>query len=357
MSGRVRAVALGYQGFGNVGDEAILAGIEQLLVGSPVEVVAVVGGHEPIPAFATARRIATHRMRPNLASLRALGRARLLLVSGGGLLHDHWATVVPTYLAWSILARVTGARVVWVGVGVGPLNRPMLRRMASWALRLAACVTVRDAESALLVASIAPRVKVTVVPDPALLMAPPAPRSRGGIGFVVRGPTPGHEDETDGMAVALAEAVAGVSTRERSARLLTLGGPRDRAFAKAVRGLSTRDSTTLPIEELSPDPRHAIEVLAGLQAVVTVRLHGLLLAALAGTPAVPIAYDDKVSSMARQLGLDEICQPAAGLTGHGIIGALAAVQTAAQQERVADRVSEMRSSATLLRSLIEEAAL
>ena len=356
MNGRVRAVALGYQGFGNVGDEAILAGIEELLSDSRVEVVAVVGGHEPIPAFPAARRIVTRRMRPNLASLRALSRARLLLVSGGGLLHDHWVTVVPTYLAWMLLARLTGTRVVWVGVGVGPLDRPILRRMAGWALRLAACVTVRDPESALFVARIAPRVKVTVVPDPALLMSPPAARPRSGIGFVVRGPTPGRDGEIDEMIVGLASAAADAGAGKGDVRLLTFGGPRDRAFADAVRGLAAQDGTTLPIEELGPDPRQALEVLAGLEAVVTVRLHGLLLAALAGTPAVPIAYDDKVASMARQLGLDEACQPVTGLTGHGITAALASVQTAKQQELVAGRLSEIRSNAALLRSLIEAAA-
>ncbi len=354
MNGRVRAVALGYQGFGNVGDEAILAGIEELLSDSHVEVVAVVGGHEQIPAYPAARRIATRRMRPNLASLRALSRARLLLVSGGGLLHDHWVTVVPTYLAWMLLARLTGTRVVWVGVGVGPLDRPILRRMAGWALRLAACVTVRDPESALLVARIAPRVKVTVVPDPALLMAPPAARPRSGIGFVVRGPTPGRDGESDEMIGGLARAAANAGKGD--VRLLTFGGPRDRAFADAVRGLAAQDGSTLPIEELGPDPRQALEVLAGLQAVVTVRLHGLLLAALAGTPAVPIAYDDKVASMARHLGLHEACQPVTGLTGHGITAALASVQTEKQRELVAGRLIEIRSNAALLRRLIEAAA-
>lgn len=355
MNARTRAVALGYQGFGNVGDEAILAGIEELLAGSSVEVVAVVGGPEPISAFPAARRIVTRRMRPNLASLRAIGRARLLVISGGGLLHDHWVTVIPTYLAWSLLARLAGARVVWVGVGVGPLRRPISRRLAGWALRLAACVTVRDRESAGLVAAVAPRVRVTVVPDPALLMARPAARPRSGIGFVVRGPTPGRESETEGMAEALAEAAVEARPVRGAVRLLTFGGPRDRAFAEAVCDASAGGGVTLSLEDLGPDPRDALAALAGLEAVVTVRLHGLLLAALAGTPAVPIAYDDKVASMARQLDLDEVCQPTIKLTGHAIVAAMATAQDPARQQRVADRVREMQSSAPLLRSLIEEA--
>lgn len=356
MNGQIRAVALGYQGFGNVGDEAILAGIEELLDGSRVQVVTVVGGPQPIPAFASAGRITTHRMRPNLAALRALRRTRVLLVSGGGLLHDHWLTVVPTYLAWSVMARLAGARVAWVGVGVGPLRRPVSRRLAGWALRLAACVTVRDAESAELVARIAPRVKVTMVPDPALLMSPPAPRARSGIGFVVRGPTPGNEAEGGGMAAALADAAGGIGARAAPGHLITLGGPTDRIFAEAVRDRAAQAGTKLSIEELGPDPHAALERIAGLEAMVSVRLHGLILAALAGTPVVPIAYDQKVLSMSRRLGLDDVCQPTAGLSGPRIIAALAEAESPAMREQVARRVGEIRSGAAALCSLIEQAA-
>lgn len=356
MTGRVRAVALGYQGFGNVGDEAILAGIEELLTGSSLRVVAVIGGPEPIPAYSSALRVTTHRMRPNLAALRALRRARLVLVSGGGLLHDHWATVVPTYLAWSVLARLSGARIAWVGVGVGPLRRPISRRLAGPALRLAACVTVRDPESAELISRFAPRVPVTVVPDPAILISPPVPRSRAGIGFVVRGPTPGREGEASGMAAALADAAVALGTQAASARLITFGGPRDLAFAEAVRDLAARAGATLSIQELGPDPHAALEQLAGLEAVVSVRLHGVILAALAATPVVPIAYDEKVASIARRLGLDDVCQPADGLSGPRIVEALASVESKASRELVAARVTEMRSGGANLRGLIEGAA-
>src|SRR5690606_4645669 len=126
----VRAVAVGYQGFGNLGDEAILAGIEELLGGTGIVVSHVVSGPGPVSAFPAARRVPTRRMRPTLQALRALRRAQLLLISGGGLLNDHWATVVPTYLAWVVLGRLLGLRVAWLGVGVGPLRRRWSRLLA-----------------------------------------------------------------------------------------------------------------------------------------------------------------------------------------------------------------------------------
>jgi polysaccharide pyruvyl transferase CsaB len=356
MSARIRAVALGYQGFGNVGDEAILAGMEEVLTGSPVQVVAVIGGQEPIPAFVSAARITTHRMRPTLAGLRAVRDARVVLISGGGLLNDHWLTVVPTYLAWSVLARLAGARIAWIGVGVGPLRRPVSRRLAGWALALACCVTVRDPESAALVASISGRVTTTVVPDPALMMSRPAPLDRKGIGLIVREPTPDRAGDRMPMAQALAEAAARVGGNGTSVRLITFGGPRDRSFAEEIRDQArTAGAAMVGIDELGPDPRKALESIAALESVVSVRLHGVILAALASTPVVPIAYDEKVRSVARLLGMERLTQAIDGLSGDGIVAALTEAASADTQRRVWQSTEELRSSGIRLRTLIEQA--
>jgi polysaccharide pyruvyl transferase CsaB len=356
MSARIRALALGYQGFGNVGDEAILAGLEEVLAESPVQVVAVIGGPEPIPAFVSATRITTHRMRPTLAGLRALRRTGLVLVSGGGLLNDHWLTVVPTYLAWSVLARVAGARIAWIGVGVGPLRRPLSRRLAGWALALASCVTVRDPESAALAATIARHVTVTVVPDPALLMSRPAPRDRKGIGLIVREPTPDRFDDRTAMAQALADTGARLADNGTAVRLITFGGPRDLRFAEEIRDRAMAAGAILAgIDELGPDPGEALDAIASLEAAVSVRLHGVILAALASTPVVPIAYDEKVRSVARLLGMQHLTQAIDGLSGEGIAAALQEAASVNMQKKVWQSTEGLRSSGTRLRRLIEQA--
>lgn len=356
MSGRVRAVALGYQGFGNVGDEAILAGLESVLAGSRVRVTTVIGGPEPIPAFSGAQRIITRRMRPNLRALRALRRSRLVILSGGGLLHDHWWTVVPTYLAWVVLARLVGARVAWAGVGIGPLRGRLGRFLAGRALRLATVVTVRDDESASLAAVLAPGKKVTVVPDPALMLPAPAAGVRRGIGFIIRGPTPGNDEQSGTLSAALTAAASQLAARPATVRLLTFGGPSDRAFADGVAGRSAEAGHVLEIEELSPDPLAALDRAASLEAIVSVRLHGCILAALAGTPMVPIAYDDKVANLARRLGRAGDCLPVAGLTGSAIVAALERAETPDALAMVAERVAVLRGEGDVLRALIEGAA-
>jgi polysaccharide pyruvyl transferase WcaK-like protein len=357
----IRAVALGYQGYGNVGDEAILTGIEELLSGTEISVQAVIGGPEPIAGFPEARRVITRSQRPNLAGLRELRRSRLLLLSGGGLLNDHWPVVVPTYLAWTMLARLSGCRVAWLGVGVGPLRTVIARLLAGMALHLSRLVAVRDEASLQLAREIASGVAARVVPDPAIFNAPPAePTTRHGVGIVVRGPTPRDAALADPLATALGDAAARLAREGRDVRLLTFAGSRDGPFAAKVMTQATAHGETEPmVEELGPDPAAVLTRLAELDAVIAVRLHGLILAALARTPALPIAYDQKVASWAHQLDLGDVCVAIGELSAvgaDGLLERLGQVSAPDRRRRVQDRLTALRAQASPLTATLLEFA-
>lgn len=51
------------------------------------------------------------------------------------------------------------------------------------------------------------------------------------------------------------------------------------------------------------DPEHLLALVGGMDLVLTVRYHGLVFAALAGRPAVALAYDPKVRQLAEALGV------------------------------------------------------
>jgi polysaccharide pyruvyl transferase CsaB len=308
----VPAVALGYQGFANVGDEAILAGIEHLLRGSPIEVVAVAGGDRaPISAFPAARRITSRRLLPSLAAVAAMRRARVLLVSGGGLLHDHWAIVIPRYLAWSLLARILGLRICWVGVGVGPIRRHWARWLAALTSRLAHLVTVRDDASAGWLRRVGVRREAEIVPDPAFFLEPVPHIGGGGLGLIVRPPVPSQRALESRLTDALA-GLAGGRAAHQPITILTMERAFDATYAESLADAIEQAAGTRP--EINPLPLDAPSTLAELarfDAVVSVRLHGLILCALAGTSCLPIVYDDKVAAAAARLGLGGIAVPLA----------------------------------------------
>jgi polysaccharide pyruvyl transferase WcaK-like protein len=343
-SERLRVVALAYQGFGNLGDEAILGGIEAILADTAVDVVTVCGGNRaPIAAFPHARRIVSRRLWPTPSSVLAIARARAVVVAGGGLLHDHWALVIPRYFAWTLLARLLRKRVIWVGVGVGPLHRRLFRGLAAVTLRLSKLVLVRDRASEATVYRIGGRVD-GVIPDPALFLPVPPPGPGKDLAVVVRPPLNPDCAQTDRLRDALAGLIAEVASGGRRAAVLTFAGLRDREFATSVvEAARDRGAVDTTMEELAPDPALGLRRLAASEAVVTVRLHGMLLAAVAGRPFVVVGYDDKISAVAAELDAADLVVPLELADTATLLGALARAEEPGTRKRVEARVEVLRA--------------
>ncbi|MGH2417120.1 MAG: polysaccharide pyruvyl transferase family protein [Candidatus Limnocylindria bacterium] len=349
-----RAAIVGFVGFGNLGDELILAGMERLLAPLPIRVTALFGGPElrETAAFSDARRFSPWRHLPTLSALRELRAVDVLIVGGGGLLNDHWPMPVPRYLAWVLAARVAGARVAWIGVGVGPIRRRPWRWLARLAARLSGPVLVRDHASAELLGGPSPR--VVVMPDPVLFLDPPAGSSpEAALGLIVREPVHGR----DADAATLVELIARFADAGRSAgfepRLLLMAPEADRAFVGRVADRLAREGARPLVEALGPSAERAWDQLGKLDAVVSVRLHGLLLSAMAGIPCVPVAYDGKVAAAAERLGLaDVVVQLRDETRADAVAWSLAAVREPDRKRSVAERVSALRDELDDVRRLL-----
>ncbi|MBV9280926.1 MAG: polysaccharide pyruvyl transferase family protein, partial [Chloroflexi bacterium] len=155
MPGRV--VAIGYYGAGNGGDELILCGLVRLLkrVNPAVEITVlscdpmetarlhgVRALYRPPPSFGWLRA-------PWPAMCRALWRADLVVVGGGGLLEDiHHFGSVPMHLVPAGLGLLMRRPVIGAGLGVGPLLTPLSRRLVRLVANHMAVISVRDERSA-----------------------------------------------------------------------------------------------------------------------------------------------------------------------------------------------------------------
>jgi polysaccharide pyruvyl transferase CsaB len=355
----IRVLTVGYQGFGNVGDEAILSGLECIFPDDRAKVSWVACSDvAPVPAFREAKRVALPGLVPRVSFLRALAASDVMLIAGGSLINDYWATLIPRYLLWSILARLLGARVVWWGVGIGPIRRRRFARLAALMLKLASCVTTRDQASAALAAKLAPGKLLAVVPDaayflPAPSAAPDGPRA--GLGIVVRSPPPGDEAALDRFAAAVSELA-----REGSARRLTLLAMQpalDGHAIDAIRAAIAADGHPAPdVESMPGDPVAALKKLASFDAVISIRLHALILAAVAETPCVPIVYDPKVAAAAAELDLSDVGIPLSEVSGRQLGASLAMVVEQAHRSATKSAVEGLRGrqheTALTLRSAI-----
>ena len=162
----------GYYGFGNIGDDAMLSGIieavRKLRPGSRVAILS----KDPVHTALTYRVNAFNRLNVPKA-MRVLWNTRLFAYGGGNIIQDSTSTrSLLFYLASALMAKLMGARVMFLGNGFGPLNKPLNKRLSSKALNAADAITVREELSLHELESIGvTKPPITLTADPALLIS------------------------------------------------------------------------------------------------------------------------------------------------------------------------------------------
>jgi len=300
-----RLLFSGYYGYGNAGDEAVLAGLvgafRSLDPGGELEMTALSG--DPAGTRAAHGIGSVDRYGPS-ALLPALARTDALLSGGGSLLQDVTsAHGIFYYLAVVRLAQMLGKKTMFIAQGVGPLVRPRSRRLVRAVAQRLDAVTVRDAASASLLREIGvSRPALEVTADPALLLGPAHPPRRdtspGTFGVALR-PWQG-QDLADHVADACAPVLSG-----RRALLIPMQPESDKAAAEQFgrkwhqENDSSNRVTLCQVEKGLP----ALLVnVAGCEMMVGMRLHALILAAAGGVPSVALSYDPKVDAFMEASG-------------------------------------------------------
>src|SRR5215469_16012787 len=109
----------------------------------------------------------------------------LVVMTGTGMLTDYSTTAFsfPYHVfRWALAARLAGAKVRFVGVGVGPMYQAMSRKFVRWALELADYRSFRDEFSKKRIAKVFDSSKDSVFPDLAFSLPKeifPPRRNRG----------------------------------------------------------------------------------------------------------------------------------------------------------------------------------
>lgn len=284
-----RWLVSGYYGAGNLGDEALLAGLLGALRRRGASDVAVL-------SLDPERTRALHGVRAHhrISGLPyALLRSDVVISGGGGLLQDVTsARSLDYYLAVIGVARALGKRVVVYGQSLGPLG-PRGRRRVARALR-GVPIGLRDAPSLALAHDLG--LDAAGLADAALLLRAPPSRRRDALVLVPRGDRP---------IATHALARLGAHARARGVRVVALSfHPAQDDVAVAALREALPGVETPACER----PSEALALLAGARLVASVRLHGSILATVAGVPHVALAYDPKVRGFAERAGAP--CWPA-----------------------------------------------
>ncbi|MFC3799795.1 polysaccharide pyruvyl transferase family protein [Cohnella sp. GCM10012308] len=358
---KLRLVLSGYYGFRNSGDEAVLLSILNALEQAGEEQGVFV---EPIvlsgdPTW-TARQYGVWSVpRMKLREVREAIAASDGVISGGGsLLQDATGLgSIPYYLGILEMARWARKPSFIYAQGIGPVKRRMFGPFIARAMRKASYVSVRDAESAGLLAGFGvPEDRVAVVPDPVMgLPLPPsggaaevrgaavagdaaggAPRAAEGAGAAGLG---GAADAgAEGREAAAAEGagaargsgtdrppLVGVSVRfwrgDRSdldriaAALAALARQRpvrlrflpfhEGADEDASRYVIERLGDAAAAAEIAPAhdaPQEMLREIDRCDLLVGMRLHSLIYAANREVPLLGLSYDPKIDQFLHRLG-------------------------------------------------------
>ncbi|GLV48271.1 polysaccharide pyruvyl transferase CsaB [Thermus sp. LT1-2-5] len=268
----------GYYGFRNTGDEAILEAIVRELKARGHSVVALSG--DPRRTREEHGIRAYHRLNPL-----ALLKADLWLLGGGGLLQDATSAVsLLYYLSVLRLARAFRKRVVVFNQSLGPLS-PWGEERVRRALRGVPLI-VRDQDSY----AYAKRLGLDPLlgADPALLLTPPPVKREEDLVLVI--PRAGVDPESLKNLYITANHL--VHEGKQVIVLLLQPGYDDEVASVFY----------LHRIEKTADPRRLLYLTAQAGYVISMRLHGLILAAAAGTPFAGVAYDPKVAAFAKEMG-------------------------------------------------------
>jgi polysaccharide pyruvyl transferase WcaK-like protein len=271
-----------------------------------------------------------------------VGQLDAIIFTGGGLLDDFWGgpwTLPFWVFTWVAAARLRGTKVLFHAVGYDRLTKRISRVLAISALRLAHYRSFRDAESLRLLQSFGLHEHCEVFPDLAFALdwSPTATESSAvGAPYVILNPvsermwTHGHDRSYADYLGAFAVLARALIDRGLAVKLLSTQDRMDADALAHVANALGEDAKPywqrLHVTRLD----HFMALAQHARLVVSSRLHGLILALVAGTPVVSVAPMRKMTRVMIDAGLADFNLEMEGLVGGDLI---AAAERALQDEQ------------------------
>jgi polysaccharide pyruvyl transferase CsaB len=350
----MRFLIHGFYGAANAGDDAILqAIIDQILLRCPdAEIDVIVRSKILQPYFGT-HRVGTISGFDLTDIYHAVAQSDIVIVGGGGLFQDYSGFsalqlfqgghaglsrqgAINYYSTPIFLAKTLGKPVYLYGLGIGPFHTAEAARATAWICGLADVLTVRDQGSYDLLRQLGVE-RAELTADPAVRMGEPdfagnaagsaavtpegAATRHGGTPALLRSdsdtlPTIGLNlrewtyapEEGRKVRQALLDTVNQL-VRERGAKLKVFPfnrSKREVKLAEDFMALLPAGSAELSSYE-GQSPMEMKRQFGELDLVIAMRLHACILSLSAGTPAIGLSYDPKVTQFYAELRLPELC--------------------------------------------------
>ncbi len=292
MSNRV--LISGYYGFENFGDDLIMEVIVRQLAQAGLEPVVLSAQPEQTQKLYQVQSLP----RMDVPVIwKALKDAKAFISGGGGLFQDVTGPASPIYYGSLIeMANWRGVPVAMFGQGLGPINSTVSKLALRRALQNSSLVVLRDPNSQAMAHRIA-RVRAELAADPVWAWEPGErvrTAERQGIGISLR-PWPQLKEEGIRNLASCITRIEGI--KAMGVNLIDCHAGEDIVpLARLERLLKDKG---IPVRWFSG--ANIAQGIAHSTAMLGMRFHALLVAALLDVPTVALSYDPKVEMLAAQL--------------------------------------------------------
>lgn len=285
---------------GNGGDEALLATLLQML---PKDIQPLVLSANP-KSTENLHQVEASDRYSVFSLINVFKQSDLFIWGGGSLMQDATSARNPIYYGGLMgLAQGMGLHTIAWAQGVGPLKRKLSKWIAKRAFQGCNAVSVRDHQSAELLANW--QIESMVAPDPvwALDSTPmdiyrdiPTPR----VAVVLRS----HPALTSCRLATITEALQNLQAVTNAHVLLIPFQPsQDKAIAQAIGDALNEKNPKQSQVIIQKDPRKLKGIFRGVDLAIAMRLHGVIMAASEGCQCSAISYDPKVSYLMQDLDI------------------------------------------------------
>ncbi len=294
----MKIALVGYFGYNNLGDEAILQStIQQIRMGFPSAEMIVLSATPE--AVTTLYGVQAHQRQQWASIIAAIEFSDILLFPGGSLFQDNTSFgSLLYYLAHIILAMWYSKRIILYSQGFSQFRFPWSKWLFKSIIFFADRISVRDQASFDYLKKIRLRKPITIVRDSALNLIPLKTNSQYShcIGLNLRSLT------YQGFVLPIYEITAALTTllKDYNVRCLFLAfSPEDREIGIQLQKLVGADS--LAIAPNVDRPSDMLSVIDQLDGVIGMRLHCLIFATTCEVPFIGITYDPKVRGFAQDM--------------------------------------------------------
>lgn len=308
-----KIVISGYYGFGNAGDEAMLAALLDSIrdVIHDADITVITGNCKITEANHGVHTVGRMDI---LGIFNAIRKCHILISGGGSLLQDVTSSrSLYYYLAIIRIAQFFHKPVMLYAQGIGPVNHPNARKTVKDILQKVDMITVRDEASKAELESIGvtkPHIEVTA---DAVLSINPVDKKIGfrllekngvtgigtKIGICVR-------DWKD--AITYKKEIASAADRLHENRdatiiFIPMQYPDDIKASQDIQQMMSAPSVLL---NKAYSTTELMSVIGCMDAILGIRLHALVFAALMHIPETAISYDPKIDSFIDLIG-EHLC--------------------------------------------------